>query len=48
MTTDVASSSEPLAPPRLETDEELLSIPDPNLTGKLVGEVIGEQSDADR
>jgi hypothetical protein len=30
-----------------ETDEELLSIPDPNLTGKLVGEVL-EDDDGDR
>lgn len=48
MTTDDASSLEPLAPSRLETDEELLSIPDPNLTGKLVGEVIEGPLDADR
>jgi len=26
-----------------ETDEELLSIPDPNLTGKLVGVVLEEE-----
>lgn len=32
-----------------ETDEELLSIPDPNVTGKLVGEVLeDEDTDADR
>lgn len=31
-----------------ETDEELLSIPDPNLTGKLVGEVLEDDDDGDR
>ena len=36
------------APEPVESDEELLSIPDPNLTGKLVGEIIEEPSDADR
>jgi hypothetical protein len=48
MTTDDAAPTEPLASPRTETDEELLSIPDPNLTGKLVGEVIEGPFDADR
>ena len=51
------SSSLPLmtdAPPppvpfdRTENDEELLSIPDPNLSGKLIGEIIEEPTDADR
>ena len=33
---------------RTENDEELLSIPDPNLSGKLIGEIIEEPTDADR
>lgn len=33
---------------RAETDEELLSIPDPNVTGKLIGDVIEGPTDADR
>jgi hypothetical protein len=33
---------------RTETDEDLLSIPDPNLSGKLIGEIIEEQTDAER
>lgn len=39
--------SEETTPPR-ESDEELLSIPDPNKTGKLQGEVIDGGEDADR
>jgi len=30
-----------------ETDEELLSIPDPNLTGKLVGVVLEDEEPTD-
>jgi hypothetical protein len=30
-----------------ESDEELLSIPDPNATGKLVGEVISDEEPTD-
>lgn len=43
-----ASAPLPVSSARTETDEELLSIPDPNLSGKLIGEIIEEPSDADR
>ena len=43
-------TTEPTPTPseRTETDEELLSIPDPNVTGKLVGEIIEGPFDGDR
>lgn len=43
-----ADAPPPESSDRIESDEELLSIPDPNLFGKLIGEIIEEDPDADR